>query len=223
MPTQTFANLPAAKRDALLTLALEEFAAHPYQQASLSQIVERAGIAKGSIYQYFANKQDLYLFLIEHAAQSQLDLLSGLEPPDLALDLFALLRWQMRASLQVGLATPLQTQLLYRAHNDPLPFRDEVTHRLQQAGGGHLHTLLAQAQARGELAPDLDLDVAAFVVGRVLGDLRELLLQRLGVSLDEAAGDLRLLESPVAEALYDQVLRILQCGLAARPVVDQSG
>lgn len=213
MPTATFANLPTPKRDTLIKIALEEFAAHPYQQASLSRIVERAGIAKGSIYQYFANKQELYLFLIEHATERQLLLLRNLTPPAPDLDLFALLRWQMRASLRVGLAEPLLTQLLYRAHRDPLPFRDEVTRLLQQAGGGHLQALLAEAQARGELALDLDREVAAFVVVRVLGDLRELLLQRLGLNLDEAAANLVALDSPAVEELYDQVIRVLQFGL----------
>ena len=51
MPTQTFWNLPSEKRDALIAIAVEEFASNDYDAASISRIVARAGIAKGSIYQ----------------------------------------------------------------------------------------------------------------------------------------------------------------------------
>ena len=64
MPKPTFENLPDAKRELIIQLAAEEFAAHAYRQASLSRIVARAGIAKGSVYQYFDNKLDLYRWLM---------------------------------------------------------------------------------------------------------------------------------------------------------------
>jgi len=65
LPKQTFFNLPAEKRKLLTDLTLEEFAAHTYHAASLSRIVERAGIAKGSMYQYFEGKLDLYLYALK--------------------------------------------------------------------------------------------------------------------------------------------------------------
>src|SRR5687767_10497637 len=102
VPKPTFANLPAAKRQAIIAIAIDEFAAHPYAVASVSRIVERAGIAKGSLYQYFENKQDLFLFLLDYAAQRQLQLLRELTPLDRDAGFFELLRWQMSASVRVG-------------------------------------------------------------------------------------------------------------------------
>ncbi|PRP90843.1 Fatty acid metabolism regulator protein [Enhygromyxa salina] len=64
MPKPTFLNLPQEKRRRITELALDEFSTHPYRQASLSRIVSRAGIAKGSMYQYFENKLDLYRWLV---------------------------------------------------------------------------------------------------------------------------------------------------------------
>lgn len=49
MPKQTFLNLSDAKRKAFLEIALEEFANNDYNTASVSKIVEQAGIAKGSV------------------------------------------------------------------------------------------------------------------------------------------------------------------------------
>jgi AcrR family transcriptional regulator len=216
MPKPTFANLPPAKRQAIIDLAIAEFAEHPYHVASLSRIVERAGIAKGSVYQYFENKQELYLFILDYAAQRQLELLRALAPPGAELDVFALLRWQMRASVQVGLAAPLLTRLMYRAVTDGLPFRDQVARRLQTAGEAHLQALLARGVERGEIDPSLDLELAAFVLHRLTADLHELITRRLGVTLEAAAGDVVLLSDSETDRLYDQIVQILQFGLARR-------
>ncbi len=216
MPKPTFFNLPAAKREAIISLALAEFAEHPYAVASLSRIVERAGIAKGSIYQYFAHKQELYLFTLERAAARLLELLSAEAPPDPALDVFALLRRQMQASVRVGLAEPLLAKLLYRASSDDLPFRAEVDRLLGRAGEGHLRALLARGVERGEIDPAIDLELAAFVLEQLLANLQGLIVRRLGLTLEQAAGDVAALAGPEVDALYDQVVQILKHGLAAR-------
>ena len=77
MPKQTFLNLPEEKRKAFLEIALEEFANHDYNTASVSKIVERAGIAKGSVYQYFEDKQDLFLYLLDYANQEMMSVVQG--------------------------------------------------------------------------------------------------------------------------------------------------
>jgi AcrR family transcriptional regulator len=46
MPTSTFWNWPANKRQLLIDIAVEEFANNDYDNASISRIVARAGIAK---------------------------------------------------------------------------------------------------------------------------------------------------------------------------------
>lgn len=213
MPKPTFSNLPPAKRQAIIDLALAEFAEHPYGIASLSRIVTRAGIAKGSIYQYFENKQDLYLFILDYAAQQQFQLLHAQTLPAPEVGFFALLRRQMHASIQVGLAAPLLTRLMYRAVTDDLPFRDEVVRRLQTAGEGHLQALLARGVEHGEINPELDLELATVVLQGVMAKLHELIVRRLGTTLEAAASDVSIMSGPAVEQLYDQIIRILQFGL----------
>jgi AcrR family transcriptional regulator len=217
MPKPTFDNLPPAKRQAIIDLALAEFAENPYPIASLSRIVERAGIAKGSMYQYFEHKQDLYLFLVSYTVEQQLDLLAKHAPPEPNLGFFALLRWQMHASLQVGSDAPLLMRLLYRAVTDDVPFRDAVMQRLGQAGHGYMRQLVDRGRASGEIDPTLDPDLVAFVMQRLTSDLHSLIIQRLGVSLEQAAADVNLFHNPVVTQIYDQIIRILQFGLVVQP------
>jgi len=73
MPKATFLNLPEEKRERLIFLSFNEFAKNTYSTASITQIAKEMRIAKGSIYQYFTNKRDLYDYLIERASHEKLD------------------------------------------------------------------------------------------------------------------------------------------------------
>jgi AcrR family transcriptional regulator len=55
-----FAKLPSAQQQAILSAALDEFAAHGFHDASLNRVIDAAGISKGSMYYYFDSKEDLY-------------------------------------------------------------------------------------------------------------------------------------------------------------------
>lgn len=64
MPKETFFNIKEEKREALTDAFLREFAVKSYDEASITEVVKKLGIAKGSIYQYFNDKLDLFIFLI---------------------------------------------------------------------------------------------------------------------------------------------------------------
>lgn len=56
------------KRDALLNTAFELFISKGIQKTSISDIAEKAGVAKGTFYLYFTDKYDLRNKLIAHKA-----------------------------------------------------------------------------------------------------------------------------------------------------------
>ena len=60
MPTVTWARVDPSRRAAVIEAAEAEFGAHGFSQGSLNVIARRAGVAKGSLFQYFADKRDLY-------------------------------------------------------------------------------------------------------------------------------------------------------------------
>lgn len=65
MPTETFLRLSEEKRTRILESAWEEFMRVPYSEASINRIIRNAEIPRGSFYQYFADKEDLFLYLID--------------------------------------------------------------------------------------------------------------------------------------------------------------
>ena len=69
MPTVTWARVDPARRAAVVEAAEAEFGVHGFSGGSLNVIARRAGVAKGSLFQYFADKRDLYAFIADVASQ----------------------------------------------------------------------------------------------------------------------------------------------------------
>ncbi|MGC8488629.1 MAG: TetR/AcrR family transcriptional regulator [Clostridia bacterium] len=82
MPSSQFLSLAPAKQDVIISAGLAEFAAHGYDLASTNRIVRRAGISKGALFKYFADKEGFFLYVISRTVGSYL---AGMpvEQPDL--------------------------------------------------------------------------------------------------------------------------------------------
>lgn len=184
MPTPTFANLPAAKRDAFLTAAIAEFAAHDVASASVSRIVATLGIAKGSVYQYFADKQDLYAHLVDH--------------------FFAALRQLMAQTVTAAHAHPREAALLERAYRDRASLPTDVLARGLAARHTRLTELVDGAQRRGEVDPAADPELVVLVVGQI-GPWLDARLPPGGAGRYDA---------PEVARLFDQAVGLLRHGLA---------
>lgn len=70
MPKERFLNLPDEKRRRICQAAYEELLRVTYDQLSINQIVHRAGIARGSFYQYFQDKDDLLAYMMADFQES---------------------------------------------------------------------------------------------------------------------------------------------------------
>lgn len=65
MPTKLFFTLSNDKKRKITDVALSEFAHYGYASSSTNRIVKNCGISKGSLFQYFENKEDLYFYIID--------------------------------------------------------------------------------------------------------------------------------------------------------------
>jgi AcrR family transcriptional regulator len=217
MPTTTFLNLPADKRDRIVELAIAEFSERPYAQASLSRIVARAGIAKGSMYQYFADKLDLYRWLVvEELGRRKQAFFADAAPP--TGDLRARLRAMCLAGLRFALAQPRVARVAAHALEPSAEPGLRALHaEMRAAGVTGVEALLRAAQAAGEVRADLPVGPAAALLAAALGPgLMDVLLARLGVDMAEFLADptvVARLAPGDAEALVDSLLDVVWRGL----------
>lgn len=78
MCTETFLRLPEEKRNRFLDAAWEEFTTVPFSDVSINKIIRRAGIPRGSFYQYFADKSDLFAYLLNDIRDHFVEVFAGL-------------------------------------------------------------------------------------------------------------------------------------------------
>ncbi|MDO7785875.1 TetR/AcrR family transcriptional regulator [Desulforamulus aquiferis] len=64
-----FYSLEQEKQERIINAALKEFARSGYDKASTNEIVKEAEISKGSLFKYFNNKKELYLFLFDYVVE----------------------------------------------------------------------------------------------------------------------------------------------------------
>jgi len=161
MPFSRFTKMPHEKRERLLTVAAQEFAAHGFEAASLNRILEEAQIGKSSAYYYFEDKADLFRTAVEYC----LDQLQFAPPSDtfssLTIETFwptiaqtyhqTLLQAQARPWLfgAVRAAEQVTTEALQRAS------LAELTRSLERYITGNIGAMMKRGQELGLIRTDI--------------------------------------------------------------------
>ncbi|MCL2559306.1 MAG: TetR/AcrR family transcriptional regulator [Turicibacter sp.] len=64
--TEKFLKLPPEKQEKILQAICQEFTDHSYDEASTNRIIEKAGISKGTLFNYFGCKENMYHALLAY-------------------------------------------------------------------------------------------------------------------------------------------------------------
>ena len=165
MPKETFFNLPEDKRTLICNVALDEFAEYSFDQASINRMVAKSGIAKGSFYQYFENKKDLFLYLVQSAAEEKLNYISPLMRNPDQHDIFTLLREMYLSGIRFAAEYPRYAEISKKLlESKGSPIYEEVMAGNLPSAYEFFETLLENAIARGEVRADLDIQMFAYLI-----------------------------------------------------------
>jgi AcrR family transcriptional regulator len=170
--------------------ALDVFAEKGFAAARLDEIAKRAGVSKGTLYLYFADKEELFRAVVRSAVSPNLEAITAAIAqaeapfPDLVRMFFAMFA-EREARLPIGAVAKM---VIGESRNFPELARvwhDEVASKAIAA----LATFVERAQQRGEVKPG---DPRLFAFGlmgpMVLGALwRATLVPAGGEPLDLAA------------------------------------
>ncbi|MFY7930466.1 MAG: TetR/AcrR family transcriptional regulator, partial [Oligoflexus sp.] len=157
MPTERFERLDTARMAQILSVALDEFARHRYQDASFNRIIKNCGMAKGTMYYYFNSKEDLFMTLYkatvrEFTSLNKLALRSVQSPGEywalaheLLDSLWLVLRFKPTSSIFV-------TNFLNRSSRKESHPAAETIEAIDQ----WLHSFVSQGQRLGAIRSDLE-------------------------------------------------------------------
>jgi len=176
---------PDERPQEILDAALVVFAERGYRHTRLEDVGEAAGVTKGAIYHYFANKEDLLLRAIERRSEEAFgsieEILRDKTAPVSTRLRLVVRRWFGTVSKERLAVVTLLLQGI--AHEAPDAFRRWL------AGGPAASTrliakLVREGQTRGEFRPDADADVAARML--VSGLLQQTVWQQYAESVPDA-------------------------------------
>ncbi len=213
MPSETFFNLPDEKRARLLDILLDEFSKNDYKNVSIGRVAERAGIAKGSFYQYFADKKDCYLYLIQLGMDEKTAFLRQ-TPPQETGDMFAQLRWLMDVGMQFQFSSPKLAKISYKAIFDDVPLPDETKQVIRRGGYAYFQQMVQAGIADGTLDPQVNADTAAFLLNAAFTDLGQHLMERFKIRPEQLLtdGSESFNRDEIRRAI-DQVITVFENGL----------
>lgn len=167
--SDTFKQLDRRKQTRIVTAALTEFAQRGYSGTSINSIVERAGIAKGSIFNYFKDKQGLFRFVCDQALELVKDHLRRVRDESGSEDVYTRIEKSLLAGAAFIGRQPRMYGLYMRLQYDTtIPGRAEILKSVRAQSIGYWEELLATARQRGEISGRVDLAQAAFAVDAVL-------------------------------------------------------
>lgn len=211
---QTFHNLPEDKQARIIEAALAEFASKGYPQASLNAIVARAGIAKGSLYQYFPDKKGFFLYVFDFAIALVRRVLVEVKEKTVGGDFFTRLEQSLQAGVQFIRQYPQVYSLYLKILFDPqVPQRELLLRQVRQFAADYLRSLVRQGMARGELRADLPLETTIFLLDALL----DRFLQALTVPAFDGTLNLDGAAPETVQQRLSELLTLLRQGLAAAP------
>jgi TetR/AcrR family fatty acid metabolism transcriptional regulator len=174
------------KREKILDAAVAEIARRGYYQTTVAKIARRAGIADGTIYLYFENKDELLLSIFDRAMRRFID--QGRR--ELPGDADAEEKLRRVVALHLGLVGADQdlaiiTQVELR-HN--LHFMGQLSRQQVREYLAILASVVAQGQGEGRFRRDLDPLFAAKAIFGVLDEMAtDWVLSRKNVRLESKA------------------------------------
>jgi AcrR family transcriptional regulator len=187
---------------AVLDAAARCFAHYGFRKTSVDTIAADAHVAKGTVYLYCDNKQDLFYQAVHRELAAWADELSGLIEPDVPADEILTEMGHRDAAFIED--RPLVADLLSGAHDDQLPAWRERFEALREQGLRHVVEALRLGIEQGVFADDLDVAATA----RVLQDMQltgALLRHRTDLDIRQVRRQQR------------AALRLVLDGLRARP------
>lgn len=168
-PLKTFQNLPSVKQAKITEAALHEFAKKGYQGASINGIVQTLGIAKGSIYQYFGDKNGLFLYVFTNSMELVKDYLRDVRDSTRQEPISDRLEKTLIAGNQFINENPVVYRLYIKIlAESSMPFREEILFSLKKYSFDYIDSLLVDAKKNGEIKNDVDILKSGFIIDAVM-------------------------------------------------------
>ena len=205
---RTFENLDDDKRERVLDAALDEFAVHGFHGASVNRMVQRLGIAKGSLFKYFGTKEGMFAYL-HHRCLKRFSAPLKVIRAEREADFFERFARSLVAGAEFLRAHPRIYQIYLKLqYQENAPLREQLLGELNAKSAKFVRGLVDDAVAAGQFREDVDAAFAADFLESVL----ERFLQSLALTRP-GGRDLTSASPEAVQAHVDHLITLLRRGL----------
>lgn len=177
MPKRTFFRLDEDKRERVIRAAIDEFRKNGYENAKVGVIAQNANIANGSVYQYFDDKRELFLYCVNWTVENYIREIDR-RIPLAAMDLFEY--FQNGLTERVGFAKQ-EPELALFAHdlmNGRIDFPPGETNAVRDLYGANIPRLISNGHKWGALREDAGDDLLKIFYTGVARETEEILFAK---------------------------------------------
>lgn len=174
MPKDTFLNLPELKRARILEAAVDEFAEKRFSEASINSIIKAAAIPRGSFYQYFSDKEDLYLYTLGEIGKEKMKVVMEVGMLEPEASFFDVYEHMFKVGLRWAERHPKYSRIGLLMRLDDSSFIARLK-EVADDGLKQLEAMVDRDKARGLIAQDVDSRlVVSLLYNSISQDVQEL-------------------------------------------------
>lgn len=163
MPKSTFSKISEEKRDRVLKEAASLFAERGFSQSDMAELAARANVSKGSLYDYFESKEDLYISVCRDALRRSREAVYGGINPD--CDIYRQMDHIFRRGAAFSLAHPEYVQMYLQITSPGMEvFANAITREVEGYTADHLKSLLRDGIQKGIVRKDININLTAFLI-----------------------------------------------------------
>jgi AcrR family transcriptional regulator len=162
MPVAAVVSLESSTRTRILAAAAKRFAAFGYRRTGVAEIAREAGVAAGTLYRYFRDKEDIFRAVVRELNERWLARARGvLGEPGTAVERLARLG---QASVEFNAENSLITSVFRRDHEIVFaPLMEELHEHLLRQNVALIADVLREGIREGTLRP-LDPERTAYIL-----------------------------------------------------------
>jgi AcrR family transcriptional regulator len=167
--TRTFRRLDPERQEAVFHAIMEEATEKGPASLNIKEIARRAGVSVGSLYQYFPNRDGLLDFAVELCTRSTIAMFKEYMPMMAAMPLKDAIQAYLMGGIEWSQAMTGLVRFFGRAayQGDP-DLAERVVRPIATVMREAMQEILTQAQARGEIRPEVDIEAAARAVNALM-------------------------------------------------------
>jgi AcrR family transcriptional regulator len=205
MPKETFFRLRDEKQEGILRSAIHEFNLHGFERAKISDIAKGGGASTGSMYQYFEDKNELFMYCAQWSFDLFMKKLNMRETVK-DMDIYEYFNDSLRKNRVVSEEAEV-VKFMQVLSTQPGMMKESLT-EMYEKSEEYIKTLIQNSKDRGLVRTDLDNDV--------LTDFFIAVTERFKVRWLKQQIDFSDLEAENIKKEVNQMLELIKFGMSER-------